>query len=205
MTSSLPVAIIGGGPAGLAAAAHLVQYKQAFVLFESGPALGTHFLEYGHVQLFSAWRYNIDAASKKTVRAARTGPARSGASALWQGNCRTVSSAAWRTSRAKTVHPLKQPGRSPATPRTGQDENSGPRREAVRTRYRNGTGTRKLYAHEQSSMRPAPGKTPTLLYPAVRLMQQPNSSITAFQRFLAQTKNALKTSGWQWSEAAIRR
>ncbi len=65
MTSSLPVAIIGGGPAGLAAAAHLVQYKQAFVLFESGPALGTHFLEYGHVQLFSAWRYNIDAASKK--------------------------------------------------------------------------------------------------------------------------------------------
>ncbi|ANU11010.1 flavoprotein [Planococcus antarcticus DSM 14505] len=65
MTTILPVAIIGGGPAGLAAAAHLVQYQQPFVLFESGPALGTHFLEYGYVRLFSTWRYNIDAASKK--------------------------------------------------------------------------------------------------------------------------------------------
>lgn len=65
MTTTLPVAIIGGGPAGLAAAAHLVQYNQPFILFESGAALGTHFLEYGHVRLFSTWRYNIDAASKK--------------------------------------------------------------------------------------------------------------------------------------------
>ena len=64
MTTTLPVAIIGGGPAGVAAAAYLVQYKQPFVLFESGSALGTHFLEYGHVRLFSAWRYNMDAASK---------------------------------------------------------------------------------------------------------------------------------------------
>lgn len=64
MTTTLPVAIIGGGPAGLAAAAHLVQYKQPFVLFEGGSALGTHFLEYGHVRLFSTWRYNIDTASK---------------------------------------------------------------------------------------------------------------------------------------------
>ena len=64
MTTTLPVAIIGGGPAGLAAAAHLVQYKQPFFLIEAGSALGTHFLEYGHVRLFSTWRYNIDAASK---------------------------------------------------------------------------------------------------------------------------------------------
>ena len=65
MTTTLPVAIIGGGPAGLAAAANLAQYQQPFVLFESGPTLGTHFLQYGHVRLFSTWRYNIDAASKK--------------------------------------------------------------------------------------------------------------------------------------------
>ncbi|MBD8015537.1 NAD(P)-binding domain-containing protein [Microbacterium sp. APC 3898] len=64
MTTTLPIAIIGGGPAGLAAAAQLVQYKQPFVLFEAGSGLGTHFLEYGHVRLFSTWRYNIDAASK---------------------------------------------------------------------------------------------------------------------------------------------
>lgn len=65
MTTTLPVAIIGGGPAGLAAAAHLVQYGQPFMLFESGSALGSHFLEYGKVRLFSTWRYNMDAASKK--------------------------------------------------------------------------------------------------------------------------------------------
>lgn len=65
MTTTLPVAIIGGGPAGLAAAAHLVQYNQPFILFEAGPSLGSHFLEYGDVRLFSTWRYNIDAASKK--------------------------------------------------------------------------------------------------------------------------------------------
>ena len=65
MTTILPVAIIGGGPSGLAAAAHLVQYQQPFILFESGPSLGSHFLDYGDVRLFSTWRYNIDAASKK--------------------------------------------------------------------------------------------------------------------------------------------
>lgn len=65
--SHLPVAIIGGGPVGLAAAAHLVKRGQSFLVFESGAQLGTSFLDYGHVRLFSAWQYNIDEAAKELL------------------------------------------------------------------------------------------------------------------------------------------
>ncbi len=39
-TSELPIAIIGAGPVGLAAAAHLVERKMPFILFEAGPRVG---------------------------------------------------------------------------------------------------------------------------------------------------------------------
>lgn len=53
INSTLPVAIIGGGPVGIAAAAQLVKRNEAFILFESGKEIGTNFLDYGHVRLFS--------------------------------------------------------------------------------------------------------------------------------------------------------
>ncbi|HSJ38003.1 MAG TPA: FAD-dependent oxidoreductase, partial [Planococcus sp. (in: firmicutes)] len=59
--TQLPVAIIGGGPVGMAAAAQLALKGQDFVLFEAGAELGANFLDYGHVRLFSTWRYNVDA------------------------------------------------------------------------------------------------------------------------------------------------
>ncbi|MDM5205393.1 NAD(P)-binding domain-containing protein [Cytobacillus kochii] len=64
MREELPVAIIGGGPVGLAAAAHLVERKEDFILFESGSQVGTSFLQYGNVRLFSPWEYNINSAAK---------------------------------------------------------------------------------------------------------------------------------------------
>lgn len=51
--NNLPVAIVGGGPVGLSAASHLVERKQSFLLFESGEQVGTNFLDYAHVPLFS--------------------------------------------------------------------------------------------------------------------------------------------------------
>ncbi|WKA60210.1 NAD(P)-binding domain-containing protein [Planococcus shenhongbingii] len=66
-TTQLPVAIIGGGPVGLAAAAQLVKRGQSFLLLELGAQLGTSFLDYGHVRLFSAWQYNIDEAAKELM------------------------------------------------------------------------------------------------------------------------------------------
>lgn len=58
--TTLPVAIIGAGPIGLAAAAHLVTRNMPIEIFEAGASVATHLRSYRHVQLFSPWRYNID-------------------------------------------------------------------------------------------------------------------------------------------------
>jgi thioredoxin reductase len=65
--TQLPVAIIGAGPVGLAAAAHLVERKMPFVLFEAGPRVGHSALAWGHVQLFSPWQYCIDPAAARLL------------------------------------------------------------------------------------------------------------------------------------------
>lgn len=59
-TASLPVAIIGAGPVGLAAAAHLLRRGETPLVFEAGPSVGAAILEWGHVHLFSPWRYLVD-------------------------------------------------------------------------------------------------------------------------------------------------
>ncbi|QQE74162.1 NAD(P)-binding domain-containing protein [Brevibacillus composti] len=56
----LPVAIIGGGPVGLAAAAQLQARGESFILLESGSQIGASILEWGHVRMFSPWEYNMD-------------------------------------------------------------------------------------------------------------------------------------------------
>jgi thioredoxin reductase len=66
----LPVAVIGAGPIGLAAAAHLAARGQRFVVLEGGPAVGTHVSAWGHVQVFSPWRYNIDPAARSLLHRA---------------------------------------------------------------------------------------------------------------------------------------
>ncbi len=62
MPAGLPVAVIGAGPVGLAAAARLIERGIDVLVLEAGPAVGAHLLDYGHVRLFSPWRYNVDAA-----------------------------------------------------------------------------------------------------------------------------------------------
>lgn len=59
---TLPVAVIGAGPVGLAAAARLVQRGLEPLILEAGDSVGANLLDYGHVRLFSPWRYNVDAA-----------------------------------------------------------------------------------------------------------------------------------------------
>jgi thioredoxin reductase len=59
-TTSLPVAIIGAGPVGLAAAAHLLNRGETPLVLEAGPSVGAAILQWGHVRLFSPWRYLLD-------------------------------------------------------------------------------------------------------------------------------------------------
>jgi thioredoxin reductase len=65
----LPVAVIGAGPVGLAAAAHLGARRQKFVLLEAGTSVGAHVRAWGHVQVFSPWRYNVDPVARELLLA----------------------------------------------------------------------------------------------------------------------------------------
>lgn len=67
--SILPVAVIGAGPVGLAAAAHLAKNRIPFILLEAGSQIGANILTWGHIRLFSPWQYNIDKAAKDLLRA----------------------------------------------------------------------------------------------------------------------------------------
>ena len=58
----LPVAVIGAGPVGLAAAAHLLERGIEPVVFEAGETAGSAVLSWGHVRLFSPWEFALDAA-----------------------------------------------------------------------------------------------------------------------------------------------
>ncbi|MDF1815639.1 MAG: NAD(P)-binding domain-containing protein [Verrucomicrobiales bacterium] len=65
----LPVAIIGAGPVGLAAAAHLIERGEQPLVLESGPSIGHSVRKWGHVRMFSPWHYNIDSASRRLLEA----------------------------------------------------------------------------------------------------------------------------------------
>ena len=54
-TTSLPVAIIGAGPIGLAAAAHLHARGEAFVILEAGSAVGASLRQWSHVHACCCW------------------------------------------------------------------------------------------------------------------------------------------------------
>ena len=64
----LPVAIVGGGPVGLAAAAHLVTRGVPVKLYEAGQTVAAHVRDWGHVRLFSPWRFNTDPAATAILR-----------------------------------------------------------------------------------------------------------------------------------------
>lgn len=65
--SELPVVVIGAGPQGLAAAAHLVEREEDVVVVERGRGPAAAVSEWGHVRLFSSWPELTDAAARRVL------------------------------------------------------------------------------------------------------------------------------------------
>ena len=86
---ALPVVVIGAGPQGLAAAAHLLERGQEPLVLEAGSGPAHAVREWGHVRLFSHWSELTDPAAARLLAptgwaapdARATRPARSGSSA----------------------------------------------------------------------------------------------------------------------------
>ncbi|APV49981.1 flavoprotein [Betaproteobacteria bacterium GR16-43] len=66
-SSKRVVAVIGAGPVGLAAAAHLLERGLQPLVFEAGATIAGSLQDVRHVKLFSPWRYNMDAAALRLL------------------------------------------------------------------------------------------------------------------------------------------
>jgi hypothetical protein len=67
LNKSLPVAVLGAGPVGLAAAAHLVTCGFTPLILEAGTQVASNLESYRHVRLFSPWQYNVDRAARELL------------------------------------------------------------------------------------------------------------------------------------------
>ncbi|MGO4689415.1 FAD-dependent oxidoreductase [Glaciibacter sp. 2TAF33] len=65
----LPVAIIGAGPIGLAAASQLHERGIDFVLLEAGVTIASSVAAWGHTRLFSPWKHLVDPAAQRLLAA----------------------------------------------------------------------------------------------------------------------------------------
>ena len=66
----LPVVVIGAGPLGLAAAAHLLERGLEPLVLEAGDGPASAVSEWGHVRLFSPWRELVDKAASRLLEPA---------------------------------------------------------------------------------------------------------------------------------------
>jgi hypothetical protein len=65
----LPVAVIGAGPIGLAAAAQLLARGIEPLVLEAGAEVGHAVRAWAHVRMFSPWEFNTDAAARALLAA----------------------------------------------------------------------------------------------------------------------------------------
>jgi hypothetical protein len=68
--NELPVVVVGAGPAGLAAAAHLLERGLEPLVLEAGAGAGAAVSEWSHVRLFSPWAELVDPASERLLKEA---------------------------------------------------------------------------------------------------------------------------------------
>ncbi|MFH8612906.1 NAD(P)-binding domain-containing protein [Streptomyces sp. NPDC018029] len=66
-TTELPVVVVGAGPVGLAAAAHLTERGLTPLVLEAGASAGAAVREWAHVRLFSTWGEVTDPTAEKLL------------------------------------------------------------------------------------------------------------------------------------------
>jgi thioredoxin reductase len=65
--SDLPVVVIGAGPVGLAAAAHLASRGLTPLVLEAGDRVGAAMRDWGHIRTFTPWQYIVDETAEKLL------------------------------------------------------------------------------------------------------------------------------------------
>jgi cation diffusion facilitator CzcD-associated flavoprotein CzcO len=73
-STRLPVAVLGAGPVGLAAAAHLLARGQTPLVLEAGGQIGASVAHWRHVRLFSPWCLALDSAAVRLLNGAGWAP-----------------------------------------------------------------------------------------------------------------------------------
>jgi cation diffusion facilitator CzcD-associated flavoprotein CzcO len=63
----LPTVVIGAGPTGLAAAAHLSTRGMSYIVLEATDGVAACFRSTAHVRLFSPWKMNVDPAAARVL------------------------------------------------------------------------------------------------------------------------------------------
>jgi hypothetical protein len=140
------VAIIGAGPVGLAAAAHAKERGLSAVVLETGPSVGHAVRQWGHVRMFSPWRYNIDNACGRLLAAAGwNAPALDAYPTGTELATQYLEPLAGRTALKAYI---KTSAEVTAISRVGFDKVKTKGRETApfELRYRNGTGAETLLA-----------------------------------------------------------
>lgn len=70
IVNEFPVVVVGAGPAGLAAAAHLLERGLRPLVLEAGSQAGAAVAQWHHVRLFSPWSELVDPAARRLLEAA---------------------------------------------------------------------------------------------------------------------------------------
>ncbi|WP_395020894.1 FAD-dependent oxidoreductase [Dongia sp.] len=67
--NDLPIAVIGAGPVGLAAAANLVERNIPVRVYEAGNTVGANLQDWAHVRIFTPWEQSVDPVSRRLLEA----------------------------------------------------------------------------------------------------------------------------------------
>lgn len=140
------VAIIGAGPVGLAAAAHILESGMSPIVLEAGAEAAHAVRQWQHVQLFSPWEYNVDKAAARLL--APTGWNSPDPSSYPTGGELIERYLAPLATRTKLREAIRTSSRVTAISRVGFDKAKTEGREQApfEIRYQNGKGPEVLRA-----------------------------------------------------------